>query len=116
MANERRKSSAVSVGNWMWSLFLSALLPMVISAALIFAYAKTQLNALLYALPLSYLVYYVVVACTARRVSKRNWAIANIIWILIIAAVVICTVVFFGDAILTALLALLNTPVTGLLG
>jgi len=76
---------------------------------------KTQLNALLYALPLSYLVYYVVVACTARRVSKRNWAIANIIWIIIIAAVIVGTVVFFGNQISTALLSLLNTPVTGLL-
>lgn len=91
MANERRKSSAVSIGNWMWSLLLAAI-------------------------PVVNLVFFIITACATRKSSKRAWAIANIIWMVIVFVAVICAVVFFGDKILLWMVSLLNTPVTDLLG
>lgn len=91
MANERRKSSAVSVGNWMWSLVLAAI-------------------------PVVNLVYFIITACATRKASKRAWAIANIIWIVLLVAIVVCAVTFFGDEILAGLLYLTTTPVTDLMG
>ena len=91
MANERRRSSAVSVGNWMGTLLLASI-------------------------PVVNLIFFIITAFATRKASKRSWAIANIIWMVLIAAAATCAVVFFGDKILAWLLYLTTTPVTQLMG
>lgn len=91
MAKERRRSSAVTVGNWMWTLILASI-------------------------PVVNLIFFIITAFATRKASKRSWAIANIIWMVLIAAVVVCAVVFFGEQILAWLLYLTTTPVTQLMG
>lgn len=91
MARERRKSSAVTVGNWMWTLLLASI-------------------------PVVNLLFFIITAFATRKASKRSWAIANIIWMVLVAAAVTCAVVFFGDKILAWLLYLTTTPVTELMG
>jgi len=115
MAKERRRSSAVSIGNWMWTMVLNVLFPVVFSGIIVFISTKFELTELMYAAPFGPLVFYILVACCTHKASKRNWAIANIIWMLIAIALVACVVIFFGDAILAALNELLNMPVTSLL-
>lgn len=86
---ERRKSSAVSIGNWMWTLLLSCI-------------------------PVVNIIFFIVTACTTHKASKRSWAIANIIWVVAIIVITTCTVVFFGEQILSFLLYLMTTPVSQL--
>ncbi|MDO4740705.1 MAG: hypothetical protein Q4A66_08570 [Eubacteriales bacterium] len=117
MTKERRRSSAVSIGNWMLSLLLSALVPVLVIGLLIFLQTKFALpTAVLYGILAAPILYYVIVACVTRKVSKRNWAIANIIWTLIVALITVLVVIVLGEVILTALVGLLNTPVTSLVG
>ena len=116
MAKERRRSSAVTVGNWMWTLLLSNLTPVIISALLGFAAYKTGKMEFLYDTAIAPFLFYIITAIATRRASKRSWAIANIIWMLIVVALVVCAVVFFGNQILTALITLTTTPVTQIMG
>ncbi len=87
MSNQKRKSSAVSVGNWMLTMLLAAI-------------------------PVVNIIYVIIIACASRKTSKRNWAIAAIIWAVILTVASVCTVVFFGEEILAFLLMLVSTPVT----
>ena len=84
-----KKTNTVRIGNWMWTLLLNAI-------------------------PGVNVIFWIVTAFATRKPSKRSWAIANIIWFLIAAALVVCTVVFFGDQILQGLIYLTTTPVTEL--
>ena len=89
MANERRKSSAVRVGNWMWTLLLASI-------------------------PVVNIIFFIITAFATRKASKRSWAIANLIWLVISVALIACTVIFFGQNLLNGVLYLGMTPVSEL--
>lgn len=89
MANERRRSSAVSVGNWMWTLLLASI-------------------------PVVNIIFFIITAFATRKASKRSWAIANLIWIGILIVCTACIVIFLGNNILNGVMYLVATPVTDL--
>lgn len=89
MANERRRSSAVSIGNWMWTLFLASI-------------------------PVVNLIFFIICAFATRKASKRSWAIANLIWIGIVIVLTACVIFFFGSNLVSAAFYLGVTPVTDL--
>ena len=143
MASEtRRRSSAVSLGNWMWTLFLNGtivfdlfhILAFTISYELLFDSTVKELwksvcdkipqggiwyfafPAALVFVPIVSLILWIVTTAASKKVSKRKWALANIIWLAITFVLVILAIVFFGDKILDALVYLSTTPVTQLGG
>lgn len=91
MASSGRKGSPISVGNWMWTLLLSVI-------------------------PGINILFFIITACVTRKSSKRTWAIANILWMVIIAGIIYCVIHFFGQALLDWMIRLATTPVTELFG
>ncbi len=84
-----KKTNTVRVGNWMWTLLLSAI-------------------------PGVNVIFWIVTAFASHKPSKRTWAIASIIWLVICLALTACVVIFLGDQILQGLIYLTATPVTEL--
>lgn len=89
MANEHRRSKIVSIGNWMWTLLLASI-------------------------PVVNIIFFIVTACSAPRGSKRSWAIANLIWFVICAALIACIILFFGNNLVSGVTYLIATPVADL--
>ena len=89
MANERRRRTAVSIGNWMWTLLLASI-------------------------PVVNLIFFIVTAFATRKASKRSWAIATLIWIGIVIVLTACIVIFFSSNLVSGAFYFLTTPLTDL--
>lgn len=57
-----RRNAPVSPGNWMWSIILSYI-------------------------PVVNIIFYIITAIGSKKTSKRKWAVAHLLWILIIVAI-----------------------------
>ena len=71
-----RKVKPVSAWNWMWSIFLAYI-------------------------PGINLLYFLIASFAAKNTSKRKWAIAHLLWELIVIAILVGLYFLFKDKILT---------------